>query len=68
MSGEGVRGRLARLSGASDLDDLETALGALEVAVAENLALEVPLERVVGDLERVIGEILDPMGTSGMQR
>jgi hypothetical protein len=58
-----VRGRIAErvedISGARELDAVEARIDSLEVAVAENRALEVPLERLVGDLERAVAGVVE---------
>jgi hypothetical protein len=51
--------RVGEISGARRLDDLEARVDSLEVAVAENVALEVPLERLVTDLERAVAGVVE---------
>ena len=51
--------RVEDISGARRLDDLAARIDSLEVAVAENVALEVPLERLVTDLERAVADVVE---------
>lgn len=59
---DGVR-RSTRLD---ELDDLEAAVDSLEVAVAENRDLEVPLAALVDDLEGDVAEVLSRRSGTGM--
>lgn len=67
---EGVRrrvgGRIAVAAGVAELDDLEATASSLEVAVAENRALEVPLTVLVDALERDVAEVLSRRRGRGM--
>ena len=60
--------RLADATGAAGLDAVESRLDSLEVAVAENHALEVPLARLVDDLERAVAEVVERTAGEGMGR
>jgi hypothetical protein len=59
----GVRRRLGgKVAGATGLDALgrlESEVDSLEVAVAENTALQVPLEGIVDALEQDVAEVLE---------
>lgn len=59
---EGLR-RSARLD---ELSDLEDTVSSLEVAVAENRGLEVPLAVLVDGLERDVVEVLSRRTGTGM--
>lgn len=59
---EGVR-RSTRLD---ELDGLEDTVDSLEVAVAENRDLEVPLAALVDGLERDVAEVLSRRSGTGM--
>ena len=64
--------RLSGVTGSAELDAVEARIASLEVAVAENLALEVPLERIVADLERAVAGVVatsageEPRRAAGM--
>lgn len=61
MSRLDVRGQLRRVVDAAELSTLRgdaDRIASLEVAVAENAALAVPLERVVSDLEATVITLL----------
>lgn len=70
MSAPGPLGRLResvrRSTRLDELEAPETAVSSLEVAVAENRALEVPLERLVEGLERDVAEVLSRRTGPGM--
>lgn len=51
--------RVGDVSGARHLDELEARIDSLEVAVAEDVALEVRLERLVTDLERAVADVVE---------
>lgn len=59
---EGVR-RSTRLD---ELGDLEDTVSSLEVAVAENRALEMPLAGLVDGLERDVAQVLARRTGTGM--
>lgn len=59
---EGVR----RSTELDDLGGLEDAIASLEVAVAENRQLEVPLAALVDSLERDVAEVLSLRSGTGM--
>lgn len=67
---EGVRrrvgARIAVAAGVDELADLEATAASLEVAVAENRALEVPLTVLVDALERDVAEVLSRRTGRGM--
>lgn len=62
----GVGGRIAVAAGVDELGDLEATASSLEVAVAENRALEVPLTVLVDALERDVAEVLSRRTGRGM--
>ena len=70
MSAPGRLGRLRegvqRSTGLDELGDLEDAVDSLEVAVAENHGLEVPLAVLVDGLERDVAEVLSRRSGTGM--
>ena len=51
--------RVGDVAGARHLDELEARIDSLEVAVAEDVALEVRLERLVTDLERAVADVVE---------
>jgi hypothetical protein len=55
--------RVEDISGARELGDLEARVDSLEVAVAENRALEVPLEELVAGLERAVAGVVERTAT-----
>jgi hypothetical protein len=61
-----VGGKVAGVTGMDELGHLEAAAASLEVAVAENRALEVPLTALVDDLERDVAEVLSRRTGTGM--
>lgn len=67
---EGVRRRVGdRVSVATGVDvlaDLEATTASLEVAVAENSELEVPLTALVDSLERDVAQVLSRRAGTGM--
>ena len=58
--------RVAAATGLDELLALEAAADSLEVAVAENRALEVPLASLVDGLERDVAEVLSRRTGTGM--
>ena len=70
MSAPGPLGRLRegvrRSTRLDELEAPESAVSSLEVAVAENRALELPLERLVERLERDVAEVLSRRTGPGM--
>ena len=61
-----VGGKVAAATGLDELVALEAATDSLEVAVAENRALEVPLASLVDGLERDVAEVLSRRSGTGM--
>ena len=61
-----VGGKIASAAGVDELAALEAAADSLEVAVAENRALEVPLASLVDGLERDVAEVLSRRTGTGM--
>ncbi len=66
---DGARERAARVTAATGLGDaaaVEARVASLEVAVAEDAALAVPLAALVEGLERDVAEVLARRGGAGM--
>ncbi len=63
---DGVRRRVSDATGLDEVADLTATVDSLEVAVAENRALEVPLAALVDDLEREVAEVLSRRSGTGM--
>ncbi len=63
---DGVRRRVGTATGLDEVGDLAATVDSLEVAVAENHALEVPLAALVDDLERAVAEVLSRRSGTGM--
>ncbi|MCW2735477.1 hypothetical protein [Nocardioides sp.] len=61
-----VGDRVAVATGVDELADLEAAAASLEVAVAEDRGLEVPLAALVDALERDVAEVLSRRTGTGM--
>ena len=61
-----VGAKVAAATGLDELVALEAAADSLEVAVAENRALEVPLASLVDGLERDVAEVLSRRTGTGM--
>lgn len=70
MTGAGrvdrIRGRVTGATGLDEVGRLEAVTTSLEVAVAENRALEVPLTALVDALERDVAEVLSRRSGTGM--
>jgi len=54
-----ISARVAAITGAGELDEVAARIDGLEVAVAENVALEAPLERIVTELERTVAGVVE---------
>lgn len=54
-----IAARVASLTRVDELDEVAARIASLEVAVAENIALEAPLDRIVGDLERAVAGVVE---------
>ncbi|HSU01748.1 MAG TPA: hypothetical protein VLK03_04300 [Nocardioides sp.] len=63
---ERVRDAVRRSARLDELDGLEDTVATLEVAVAENRELEVPLAALVDGLERDVAEVLSRRTRPGM--
>lgn len=63
---DGVRRRVGSATGLDEIGDLAATVDSLEVAVAENHGLEVPLTALVDDLERDVAEVLSRRSGHGM--
>ncbi len=61
-----VGGRVAAAAGIDELAGLEESASSLEVAVAENRELEVPLTALVEALEGDVTEVLSRRAGTGM--
>lgn len=61
-----IRGRLSGAVGMRELVAVEARIASLEVAVPENLALEMALEDLVTDLERTVAGLASPTVGEGM--
>lgn len=70
MKAPGPLGRLRdgvrRTAALDELGGLEATVDSLEVAVAENRDLEVPLAALVDDLEADVAEVLSRRSGTGM--
>lgn len=62
-----IAARVAGLTRVDELDEAAARIASLEVAVAENVALEAPLERIVGDLERAVAGVVERGGEPGVR-
>ena len=58
--------RVDGITRASELDAISVRLDSLEVAVAENVALEAPLARIVSDLERAVAGVVARSSEDGV--
>lgn len=61
-----VREGLRRTTRLDELGHLEDTVDGLEVAVAENRGLEIPLAGLVDGLERDVAEVLSRRSRTGM--
>lgn len=61
-----LRAGVRRSTRLDEISDLEATVSSLEVAVAENRGLEVPLAVLVDGLERDVAEVLSRRPGTGM--
>ena len=61
-----IEGRVAGITRTDELEGVAARISSLEVAVAENVALEAPLERIVADLERAVAGVVERSAGDGV--